>query len=36
MNLLGVTVLELHSHPNHNKEPDQAPCPCSNTHAIDY
>ncbi len=26
MNLWGVAVLELDSHPDHNKVPDQAPC----------
>ncbi len=28
MNLWGVAVLELDSHPGHNKGPDNAPCAC--------
>ncbi len=28
MNLWGIAVLELDSHPDHNKGPDHAPCAC--------
>ena len=35
MNLWGFAVLELDSHPDHNKGPDQAPCACPETNPID-
>ncbi len=35
MNLWGVAVLELDSHPDHNKGPDHAPCDCPKTHPKD-
>ena len=28
MNLWGVAILELDSHPDHNKEEDYVPCAC--------
>ncbi len=36
MNLLGVAVLGLDSHPYYNTGPDQAPCTCPKTYPIDY
>ena len=36
MNLCGVAVLELDSHPDHNKGPDHASCDCPKTHPIDH
>ena len=36
MNLWGVAVLELNSHPDHNKGPDHAPCAGPKTHLIDH
>ncbi len=36
MNLWGVTVLELDSHPDHNKGPDHKHCACPKTHPIDH
>ncbi len=36
MNLWGVAVLELDSHPDHNKGPDHAPCACPMIHPIDH
>ncbi len=32
MYLWGVAVLELDSHPEHNKGPDYAPCSCPTVH----
>ncbi len=34
MNILGVVVLELDSHPDHDKGPDRAPSVCPKTHPI--
>ncbi len=36
MNLWGVAVIELKSHPDHNKVPDHAPCACPNTQPTDH
>ena len=36
INLWGVAVLELDSHPDHNKGPGQVPCVCPKTHPIDH
>ena len=36
MNLWGFAVLELDSHPDHNKGPDQAPSAGLWTHPIDH
>ncbi len=33
---MDVAVLELYSHPDHNKGPDNAPCAGPKTHAIDH
>ncbi len=35
MNLWGIAVLGLDSHPDHNKGPGYAPCACPKTHPID-
>ncbi len=35
MNLWGIAVFELDSHPEHCKGPDHAPCACPKTHPID-
>ncbi len=31
-----VAVIELDSHPDHKKGPDQAPCACLKTHPLDH
>ena len=36
MNTWGVAVLELGSHPDHNKGPNHAHCACPMTHPIDH
>ena len=36
MNLWGVTVLDLDSHPDHNKGPDHSPRAGPKTHQIDH
>ncbi len=32
----GVALLELDNHPDHNKEPDHAPCACPKNQPIDH
>ncbi len=36
MHLWGVAVLELDSHPDHNRRPDNVPCAFQKTHPIDH
>ena len=36
LNLWLVVILELGSHPDHNKGPDDAPCACPKTYPIDH
>ncbi len=36
MNIWGVAVLELDSHPGNNKGPDHAPCAGPYTHPLDH
>ncbi len=36
MNLRGVAVLELDSHPDQDKRPEHAPCACPMTQPIDH